>query len=86
MAGRDDAAHPPLQRHRRSRRRSLYGLRRLPERPKKRLPHAFPIAESGLSRDDFDRVPGRLADRRALTPKFANAKAAPRYNLVTNNT
>jgi uncharacterized protein len=26
------------------------------------------------------------ADRRALTPKFANAKAAPRYNLVTNNT
>ena len=24
------------------------------------------------------------ADRRALTPKFANAKAAPRYALSTN--
>src|ERR1700744_6079744 len=50
----------PSQRKRRSCRGSLYGLGWLPKSAKKRLPHAFPTAESGLACNDFDRMPCRL--------------------------
>jgi hypothetical protein len=45
---------------RRRRRGSLYSLGRLPKCAEKRLTHAFPVAESGLTGNDFDRMPCRL--------------------------